>query len=52
MNASTTAASAATLKMNVAIHAVAAAVAAFILNAATPTAAYIEKPRNLDPNCC
>ena len=49
MNASTTAASAATQKMNVAAHAVAAAMAAFIFNAATLTAAYIEKLRN--PSC-
>ena len=49
MNASTTAASAATQKMNVAAHAVAAAMAALIYNAATLTAAYIEKLRN--PSC-
>ena len=51
MNAATTAASAATQKMNVAAHAVAAAMAAFILNEAMLTAAYIEEPRNLDSNC-
>ena len=49
MSASTTAASAATQKMNVAAHAVAAAMAALIFNAATLTAAYIEKLRN--PSC-
>ena len=49
MNASTTAASAATQKMNVAAHAVAAAMAALIFNAATLTAAYIGKLRN--PSC-
>ena len=49
MNACTTAANAATQKMNVAAHAVAAALAALIFNAATLTAAYIEKLRN--PSC-